>query len=190
MGRYDYDDDLPGFGLLDEPQRQDKTKTKIPRNRVSTRHQRPREEWTAFDVAAEFADSLYEKYPKYFGLMHLTSNGKALAANRKRVGTTPLLELEMVRIFLSDERNLRNLDERLPKLFSHWLANWGDLLPRARKSLGVSSPRNVETGSSRATVAPAATTSNKLVASDGTEWDNTITGREWLRRYEERLKRA
>ena len=166
------EDDLPGFGLLDSDVKP--MVGKVNRRDAKTRNLRPRDEWTANDVASEFASRVYEKVRGIPGLVNTRGLAGALATNRKRFGVTAAQEMAALEKFFSDERNLATI-KKFPK------GAHGVFLNAITKFLAdgheaVSSPVD--------TVAA----DDYVYASDGKKFDNSMPGRAALKRYEEKLK--
>jgi hypothetical protein len=169
-------DDLAGFGLVEE---RDAPQPKIRKSDPKTRGKRPEHEWTAMDVAAEFSYQVGRKYPLLPGTVNVKELSGALRKFRTQYGTTPLVELELLRLFMQDERNFRDIGDEAPHLYKKYLASFGKKMNQARENLGLNKvTAKVET----------AQTSDRLVASDGRSFQNSLSGRAQLKRHEERLK--
>ena len=168
-------EDLAGFGLV-EPR-----EAKQPRIRKSdpkTRGKRPEHEWTPMDVAAEFSYQVGRLYPLLPGTVNVKSLSGALAKFRGQYNTTALIELELLRLFIADERNFEQIGDEAPFLYKKYLASFGKKMNQARENLGltkVNAP--VETSVKIGT----------LTASDGRVFQNSLSGRAQLERYEKRL---
>jgi len=168
-------EDLAGFGLV-EPK-----EAKQPRIRKSdpkTRGKRPEHEWTPMDVAAEFSYQVGRLYPLLPGTVNVKSLSGALAKFRGQYNTTALIELELLRLFMADERNFEQIGDEAPFLYKKYLASFGKKMNQARENLGltkVNAP--VETSVKIGT----------LTASDGRVFQNSLSGRAQLERYEKRL---
>jgi hypothetical protein len=177
MKRYEDDgDSLAGFGLLEpkaEPQ------PMIRKTDPKTRGKRPEHEWTAMDVAAEFSYQVGRKYPLLPGTVNVKQLSGALRKFRTQYGTTPLIELELLRLFIGDERNFKNIGDEAPMLYKVYLASFGTKMNQARENLGLNKI------TARLETAPV---SAKLVASDGRIFQNSLSGRSQLDRYEKKLK--
>jgi predicted transcriptional regulator len=159
------DDDVAGFGLLDEPSKKETIK-KIP----STRYQRPKEEWTPGDVASEFASQLYSKIRGIPGLVNISKLAPVIGKYRKQYGTTAIYELQVLDTLLGDARKLdlvRKEPHNAYKLFLRMLATEGAANP-------------VESVYEQAAT-------DTIAASDGTLFDNSIPGRLALKEHEEEL---
>lgn len=169
-------DDLAGFGLI-EPK--DAPQPKVRKSDPKTRGKRPEHEWTAMDVAAEFSYQVGRKYPLLPGTVSVKSLSGALRKFRTQYGTTPLIELELLRLFMQDERNFKDIGDEAPHLYKKYLASFGTKMNQARENLGLNKvTAKVET-------TPA---SGTLIASDGRVFQNSLSGRAQLERHEKRLQ--
>ena len=168
-------EDLAGFGLV-EPK-----EAKQPRIRKSdpkTRGKRPEHEWTPMDVAAEFSYQVGRLYPLLPGTVNVKSLSGALAKFRGQYNTTALIELELLRLFIADERNFEQIGDEAPFLYKKYLASFGKKMNQARTNLGLTKVNTpVETSVKIGT----------LTASDGRVFQNSLSGRAQLERYEKRL---
>ena len=176
MRKWEYDgEDLAGFGLV-EPK-----EAKQPRIRKSdpkTRGKRPEHEWTPMDVAAEFSYQVGRLYPLLPGTVNVKSLSGALAKFRGQYNTTALIELELLRLFIADERNFEQIGDEAPFLYKKYLASFGKKMNQARTNLGLTKVNTpVETSVKIGT----------LTASDGRVFQNSLSGRAQLERYEKRL---
>ena len=176
MKRYDDGEDLAGFGLV-EPK--DAPQTKIRKSDPKTRGKRPHHEWTPMDVAAEFSFLVGRKYPLLPGTVNVKQLSGALAKFRKQYDTTALIELELLRLFMQDERNFKSLGDEAPHLYKMFLASFRTNMNQARENLGL--------GKLTAKVEPVVKIAT-LTASDGRVFQNSISGRAQLERHEKRLK--
>jgi DNA-binding PadR family transcriptional regulator len=177
MRRWEDDgDSLAGFGLV-EPK--DAPQPKIRKSDPKTRGKRPEHEWTAMDVAAEFSYQVGRKYPLLPGTVSVKSLSGAMRKFRSQYGTTPLIELELLRLFMQDERNFKDIGDEAPHLYKKYLASFGTKMNQARENLGLNKvTAKVET-------TPA---SGTLISSDGRVFQNSLSGRAQLERHEKRLK--
>jgi DNA-binding transcriptional ArsR family regulator len=169
-------EDLAGFGLVEE---REVPAAKIRKTDPKTRGKRPQHEWTAMDVAAEFSYQIGRRYPLLPGTVNVGKLAGALRKFRTQYQTTALLELELLRLFMADERNFQNVGDEGPNLYKLYLASFGKKLNQARENLGlgkVNAPVD--------TVVKMGT----LTASDGRVFQNSLSGRAQLERYEKRLK--
>ena len=170
-------DNLAGFGLV-EPK--DAPQPKVRKSDPKTRGKRPEHEWTAMDVAAEFSYQVGRKYPLLPGTVSVKQLSGALRSFRVKYGTTPLVELELLRLFMADERNFKDLGDEAPLLYKKYLASFGTKMNQARENLGLNKVMaKVETG----------TASGTISASDGRVFQNTLAGRAQLERHEKRLQK-
>ena len=201
LPKWQEDDDISGgFGLLPEDLA---PKAKSPSARsTKNRGHRPLATWTPADVAAEFILRLEQEMPRLRGVVPITRSGIILAAMRKRKGTTPEIEMQMLDIWFGDTRNLQGLGSKPDAAFQRWLGAWARLMPRALDNLGLP-PLNApldashasQRGSKAAPVpgsspAPAEAPRDVLMSSDGIEFPNSIAGRSLLAKYEARLVKA
>ena len=177
MRKYEDDgEDLAGFGLVEE---RDVPQPKIRKSDPKTRGKRPEHEWTPMDVAAEFSFRVGRKYPLLPGTVNVKQLSGALAKFRKQYDTNALIELELLRLFMMDERNFRDIGDEAPHLYKMYLASFGKKMNQARENLGL----NKVTAPSE-TVVKMGT----LSASDGRVFQNSLSGRTQLERHEARLK--
>lgn len=176
MRNYDDGNDLAGFGLV-EPK--DAPQQKLSKRDPKTRGKRPEHEWTPMDVAAEFSYRVGRKYPLLPGTVSVKQLSGALAKFRTQYQTNALIELELLRLFMADERNFKDVGDEAPFLYKMFLASFGKRINQARENLGlgkISAPAE--------TVVKMGT----LTASDGRVFQNSMSGRAQLERYEKRLK--
>lgn len=178
MKNYDDGDELAGFGLI-EPK--DAPTQKLSKRDPKTRGKRPEHEWTPMDVAAEFSFRVGRKYPLLPGTVNVRALSGALSKFRKQYGTTALVELELLRLFMADERNFKTIGDEAPNLYKLYLASFGKKMNQARENLGLGRVAKEKTP----TVKMAT-----LTASDGREFQNSMSGRAQLERYEKKLKGA
>ena len=177
MRKYEDDgDNLAGFGLV-EPK--DAPQPKIRKSDPKTRGKRPEHEWTPMDVAAEFSFQVGRKYPLLPGTVNVKALSGALAKFRKQYETTALVELELLRLFMADESNFKEVGDEAPFLYKKFLASFGSKINQARQNLGL--------GKINAKISNPET-SGTLSASDGRVFQNSLSGRAQLERYEKRLK--
>ena len=178
MKGYDDGEDLAGFGLV-EPR--DAPQQKLNKRDPKTRGKRPEHEWTPMDVAAEFSFRVGRKYPLLPGTVNVKELSGALAKFRKQYGTTALIELELLRLFMADESNFKTIGDEAPHLYKLYLASFGKRMNQAREKLGLS-----KVAPHKEPVVKIGT----LAASDGREFQNSLSGRVQLERYEQRLRGA
>jgi hypothetical protein len=180
------DDSIGGFGLLDEPIDVNPDKAKVNRRDVRTRGRRPKHEWTTYDVAAEFSYEIGRRFPYTPGLINIKDLEGALRRQRSKYQLNPLVELEVMRIFLSDERNLYGVTDAPEKIHRKFLSKFGEYLPRAYDALGFDNDQRVDLTASTATSASVA--DKFIFSSDGRKFDNSVIGRRRRDQHEESLK--
>jgi DNA-binding transcriptional ArsR family regulator len=168
-------EDLAGFGLV-EPK--EAAQPRIRKSDPKTRGKRPEHEWTPMDVAAEFSYQVGRLYPLLPGTVNVKSLSGALAKFRGQYNTTALIELELLRLFIADERNFEQIGDEAPFLYKKYLASFGKKMNQARENLGLTKVN-----------APVQTSVKigTLTASDGRVFQNSLSGRAQLERYEKRL---
>ena len=176
MRNYDDGEDLAGFGLV-EPK--DAVQPKIRKSDPRTRGKRPQHEWTPMDVAAEFSFLVGRKYPLLPGTVSVKQLSGALAKFRKQYDTNALIELELLRLFMADERNFRNIGDEAPHLYKLYLASFRTNMNRARENLGLGRV---------APIKEPVVKMSTLTASDGRVFQNSMSGRIQLERHEQKLK--
>ena len=171
----DDSDNLAGFGLVEE---RDAVQPKIRKSDPKTRGKRPEHEWTPMDVAAEFSYRVGKRYPLLPGTVNVRQLSGALSKFRKQYQTTALVELELLKLFMADERNFQNIGDEAPHLYKVYLASFGKKMNQARETLGLNKVNaKVDTSVKVST----------LTASDGKVFQNSLSGRAQLERYEKRL---
>jgi hypothetical protein len=177
------DDEIGGFGLFDdEKPAVEKKKLRNDKRDPKTRGRRPEHDWTPNDVAAEFSFLLGRKFPLLPGLVHVGKLGGALARNRKQYGITAPIELEVMRMFLSDSRNFHQAMDQPHFLYRKFLRMFTTHLDEALRNLGLP-PRHTEGMPDTAN----AMVEEYVFASDGTKFDNSMFGRQELDDYERKL---
>ena len=180
------DDSIGGFGLLDEPVSVDPARAKVDRRDVRTRGRRPKSEWTTYDVAAEFAYEIGRRFPYTPGLINIKATEGALRRQRSQHGINPLVELEVMRMFFADERNLFGVTDAPEKIHRKFLSKFPEYLPRAYDAMGFENDRRVEPPVPGVT--PASVTEKFIFASDGRRFDNSFIGRRRLEQHEISLR--
>jgi DNA-binding transcriptional ArsR family regulator len=170
----DGDDNIGGFGLL-EPK--PLPEIKIRKSDPKTRGRRPQHEWTPLDVAAEFQFRVGKRFYWLPGTLNIRSLAGALSKNRSQYGVTALIELELLDMFMADERNFLNVGNEAPDLYKSFLRMFKTKMNQARENIGLKPLSAVEVVES----APM------LVASDGQTFDNSAAGRSMLEKYERRI---
>ena len=176
MRNYDDGDELAGFGLIES---KDAPQQKVSKRDPKTRGKRPEHEWTPMDVAAEFSFRVGRKYPLLPGTVNVRALSGALSKFRKQYGSTALIELELLRMFMTDETNFRSIGDEAPNLYKLYLASFGKKMNQARENLGL--------GRISEKKLSVKTASSTIVASDGREFQNSMSGRAQLEKYEKKL---
>jgi len=169
-------DSVAGFGLIEE---RDVSQKSIRKSDPKTRGKRPEHEWTPMDVAAEFSYRVGKRYPLLPGTVNVRQLSGALSKFRKQYDTNALIELELLRLFMADERNFQKIGDEAPFLYKMYLASFGKKMNQARENLGLTKVN-----------APADTSVkiSTITASDGRVFQNSLSGRTQLDRYEKQLK--
>ena len=178
-------DEIAGFGLFgEEKSAGDKTALSTDKRDPKTRGRRPQEEWSTYDVAAEFKHQLNRLYPYIPALVNTKNLAGAMAKYRKENGTNALVELELLRMFIADpalhadwQKNQMHM-----YLYKRYLKLFQTHMPQALRNLGME--MSMPTKQFDEVKARTA----KLLASDGREFDNTIPGRMALERHEQKLR--
>jgi len=135
-----------------------------------TRGRRPINEWTSWDVAAEFSDRLQRKLRGYPVVINKKKVEGALRSLRSSSGTTPKVEMMLMKMFFEDKSKWSLAKKEPHKVIGAYL----NLFKTDLEGL----KRRVEQEH-----VPSCT-----YASDGREFDNSIPGR-WRRdKYEEKLR--
>ena len=173
----DEDEGLGGWGLL-EPAYAAPDK-KISKRDPKTRHLRPQEEWTAADVASEFAKRTYDRVRGIPGLVSTRDLRGALAANRTRFGVSATVEMELMEKFFGDERNLTAIKNSPRKAHGIFLNFITANINSVTEEMGMV---DEELDS------PVA--EDYVYATDGKKFDNSVPGRKALEMYEEKIRRA
>lgn len=169
----DDDDDIGGVGLF-ESEMQPEAK-KVSKRDPKTRNQRPQEEWTAADVASEFAFRVYDKVRGIPGLVNTNALRGALAANRSRFEMNATLEMELLERFFGDERNLQAIKGSPKKAHGIFLNFITTNVSKVVEDLEMTAEDKEE---------------HYIYASDGKRFDKSMPGRRDLKEYEEKLRRA
>jgi len=178
MRNYDDGNDLAGFGLV-EPK--DAPQQRLSKRDPKTRGKRPEHEWTPMDVAAEFSFRVGRKYPLLPGTVNVRALSGALSKFRKQYGTTALIELELLRMFMADEYNFKSIGDEAPNLYKLYLASFGKKMNQARDNLGIGRISEKKLSIDKMAI---------LTASDGREFQNSMSGRAQLERYEKKIQGA
>lgn len=180
MNRWNADDEFVGaVGLFeDETTASGKPKPKADRRKSSTRGQRPESEWTANDVAAEFAYQLGRRFPRLPGLVNVAAVRGALLRYRSQFDTTPEVEMEVMRMYFEDDFNLKLAQESPSRAHGKYLAMFKTHLTKAHERLGFDFESRV--------VIEQDDTTEYVYSADGRKFENTIVGRKMLERHEAR----
>jgi hypothetical protein len=141
---------------------------------TKTRGKRPVAEWTTRDVAAEFSFLVGRKFPWLPGTVNVNHLAGALAKMRKQYQTTALVEMEILKMFMVDEKNFKDVGDEAPHLYKRYLAMFRTHMNKARENQGLTNPVDDEG-------------EQFVYASDGRAFDNTIVGRKYLERYEGKI---
>lgn len=172
----DDDENLTGFGLLEGEVPASLKPRKVSKRDPKTRFQRPQEEWTSFDVAAEFASRVYDDIKNIPGIIPTSQLGKALAAFRTRYSFTSVVELEVLDRFVTDPYNAPLVRKDPGSAYKLYLQALLSQSGKVINDLGLDDN-------------DAPKTDSYIYASDGRKFDNSIPGRKSLERYEEKLKK-
>lgn len=170
----DDDGGVGGVGLFDSELLP--AQPKVSKRDPKTRYQRPQEEWTAGDVASEFAYRVYQNVRGIPGLVNTQGLRGALSANRAKFGITANTEMELLEKFFGDSRNMATI-KKFPKKTHGIFLNF-----ITENIQSVTNPITIEDAHAMAADI------EQLVASDGRTFDKSITGRVALERYEKKLK--
>jgi hypothetical protein len=182
-GWQDDDAELAGFGLFDDEVPASKQPEKVSKRSSKTRSLRPQEDWTALDVAAEFASRVYAKLPGAMNVVNTVQLQKILSKNRKQFNLTPIIELEVMRLFFED-----NWFRASARTFPHYVQGrflkfFSSHLHVALSNLGLDSDLSLTEAQAMSEKTP-----EFVYASDGTRFDNSMPGRYDLMEYEEKLR--
>jgi hypothetical protein len=169
------DDSIGGVGKLES----ETPRTPPSKKDTKTRGLRPTAEWTSRDVAAEFSYLVGKKFPWLPGTVNVGHLAGALAKQRNQYQTTALVELELLKMFMADQKNFIGIGNEAPYLYKKFLMMFKTHLVKAHNNLGIVLP-NVQGVSEEINT-------DVVYASDGRTFDNTIAGRSALERYEKKL---
>lgn len=142
---------------------------------TKTRGKRPQAEWTVRDVAAEFSFLVGRKFPWLPGTVNVNHLAGALGKMRKEYQTTALVEMEILKMFMVDEKNFKDVGDEAPHLYKRYLAMFRTHMNKARENVGLTNPVDDEE-------------EQFVYASDGRRFDNTIVGRKYLERHEGKIR--
>ena len=172
VNKWNEEDEGMAFGLIEQAAPAQKISKADPK----TRSQRPQDEWTAMDVASEFASRVYANVRGIPGMVNTMNLRGALARNRKTHGITASAEMKLMDKFFADGRNI-NAIKKFPKgttgLFLNFITN------------------NISSVQNEVTIEEALTMADELdflIASDGRKFDKSMPGRAALERYENKLR--
>jgi hypothetical protein len=171
----DGDDEIGGIGLFeDEKPAAVKKKFSVDKRDPKTRNRRPQAEWGPYDIAAEFSFRIGRKFPYTPGLINVRNLGGALSKIRSEYQTNALLELEVMEIWMGDDRNLRMADDRPDLLYRAYLKALTIHMGKAIENLDMDED--------------FAEVDAYLTATDGHVFDNSRAGRKLMEKYEAKLK--
>ena len=179
VNRWNDDDDVAGVGLFDFEEKSKEPQVKIRKNDPKTRNLRPRNEWTAADVASEFAVRIYAKIPNTPGIVNTAELRGILSRNRKAYNVTAEIEMEAMDRFFEDTRAMHRI--MLDPYKSH-------LKFIAALQSKYSKLRTQVTGEELDVKVDTPAQVRYLVATDGRQFDNSMPGRLALEKYEAKLK--
>ena len=178
VNRWDDDDDIGGFGLLEGEVPASQKKGPVARNNPRSRNQRPQDQWTTYDIASELAAGLYDRIRGIPGLINVRKLGPILGKYRKDYGTNALIELEVMEIMFSDPKMLEKVKKDPANAWRFFLSMLTQHGKKAQDNLGVEETFDNNENTSY------------VYASDGKKFDNSMPGRAAMGRYEDKLKRA
>ena len=181
----DEDDAIAGFGLFDNEVASKSPSAKVSKRDPKTRSLRPQEEWTAADVASEFASRLYKAIPGVPNIVNTGNVRGALSKMRKQYDSNALIELEVMKMFFEDPWVQSQGRDKPAYLAGRFLKMFANNFDQALQNLGLP-PRQ---GPSEKAVSSTPRV-QFLYASDGEQFDNSMPGRLALERYEESLRRT
>jgi hypothetical protein len=173
VNKWNDDDSIGGFGLFEE---EINKPTAASKRDPKTRNQRPQEEWTSADVAAEFSSQLYSRIRGIPGLINTAKLRPILAKYRKEYGTTSILELEVINLLVGDSRRLESIKREPHNAYKIFLSMLKTHNHKAMENIGLANVDDDEEP-----------TAQYVYASDGKAFDNSMPGRAALERYEEKL---
>lgn len=175
----DDDDSIGGFGLLEGEVPASQKKPAPSKRDARTRHQRPQQEWTPSDVAAEFSSQLYDRIRGIPGLINISKLAPILGKRRKDHGTNALIELEVLNMLMGDERRLADVKKEPHNAWRMYLKLLSTHGKQAIDNLGFDEEPGVDTVEA----------SEYVYATDGKKFDNSMPGRKAMELYEEKLRR-
>jgi hypothetical protein len=181
VGRWNPDEDegIAGVGLFEDEMLDGQPKPKADKRKSNTRHLRPEAEWTANDVATEFASRIAKQLPYTAGMVNIEKTRGALLKFRADYNTTAEIEMTIMRMFFENEHLMSKADAEPYKAHTLYLGMFKSHVNKALEQLGYDKPSRV---------APEEVDRNQYIyASDGREFDNSIAGRKMRELYEGRL---
>lgn len=182
----DDDDGIAGVGLFEDEIQDGKPKPKADKRQSKTRGQRPESEWTTNDIAAEFSHQLGRRFPYTPGLVNTSALRGALSKYRAQYSTTPEVEMELMRMFFEDDRNLKNADTEAHRIHGRYLNTFKTDLAKAYERLGLEHTSRLLNTDLDTPVVAAETQVEYIYASDGRRFANTVFGRRAMEAHEER----
>jgi hypothetical protein len=183
-GWQDDDAELQGVGLFDDEVPASQKVAPVSKRSSKTRHLRPQEDWTALDVAAEFSSRVYQRLPGAVNVVNTIQLQKIIAKNRKQFDLTPMIELEVMRLFFEDRWFKAEARTSPHYIQGKFLRFFTSHLSVALKNLGLHSDLSVSEEQ-----AMSSRQADFVYASDGTPFDNSMPGRKDLELYEDILRR-
>lgn len=184
-GWQDDDMDLAGFGLFDDEVPASQKQAPVSKRSAKTRHQRPQDDWTALDIAVEFAARVYQQIPGVVNPVNTIELQKIIGKNRKQFNLNPLIELELMKLFFADPWFKNEAKNSPHYIQGRFLKFFTSHLHVALKNLGLHSDLTITEEQ-----ALSAKQEEFIYASDGTPFDNSMPGRKDLDLYEARLRRT
>lgn len=176
----DDDDNIGGFGLFEGEMTSAQKQQSLSKRTTKNRHLRPQDDWTAADVATEFASRLYKRIPGVPALINTNTLRGVLAANRKRFNLDATIEMECLERFFADERNITLVRQSPQQVIGIFVKSITASVQDVVSDLGMDD----------APVVDKPAESEYVYASDGREFDKSISGRAAMARYEEKLRNA
>jgi DNA-binding Lrp family transcriptional regulator len=174
VNKWQDDDDIGGFGLLDGEVPASQRQKPISKRDPKTRHNRPQHEWTSLDVASEFASRMYDKVRGIPGLVNVQKLAPILSKYRRDYGLTSVMELEVMDMLLGDDRKLVAVKKDPTNAYRIFLKMLSTHNQKAIANLGLN---NLD----------EAPREQYVYASDGKKFDNSMPGRRAMKDYEQKL---
>ena len=176
----DDDDNIGGFGLFEGELTSAQKAQSLSKRTTKNRHLRPQDDWTPADVATEFASRLYKRIPGVPALINTNTLRGVLAANRKRFNLDATIEMECLERFFADERNTTVVRQNPQQVIGIFIKSITASVQDVVSDLGMED----------APVVDKPAEAEYVYASDGREFDKSISGRAAMARYEEKLRNA